>query len=222
MSRNDPPFKILIHSLKQLVFYNYDILDDYFNTSFRLSLEANDKIKVIELDSIEPNHANNWFDIHKSDFLELVNFESKTLIAGILILHSEVENILNFICISAKLEKGKTRTLNEINGEGKIEKCKKYLEEEFNIDFSSFQKSWDKLSAFNRLRNILTHQGGKISIEPNKKFEQYGDVIKLSAIQNIKIDSEGVVYILSKEVVFDFLKLSQQLLYDCCELLDNS
>ena len=80
------------------------------------------------------------------------------------------------------------------------------MEQEFNIDFSSKQERWDKLSAFNRLRNIITHQNGQISLEPTKKFEQYGDVIKLATIQNIKIDSQGFVHILNNEVIFDFLK----------------
>ena len=46
MSRIDPPFKNLIASLRQLVFYNYDVLEDYFKTSFRLANETTSKIEL--------------------------------------------------------------------------------------------------------------------------------------------------------------------------------
>jgi hypothetical protein len=224
MSRLDPPFKNLLASLRQLVFYNYDLLDDYFKTSFRLAKETTTKIelKIQDWDNKNPNHEYSGFDIHEGNFLELINFESKTLQAGILILHSEVENNLKYVCNSVGQEKGKTLKPKDISGQGIIDKCKKYLEQEFNIDFSSKQEPWDKLSAYNRLRNIITHQDGQISLEQTKTFEQNGDVIKLSKIQNIKIDSDGFVHILNNEVIFDFLRISEQLLNDCCELLDNA
>ena len=119
-------------------------------------------------------------------------------------------------------EKGKIIKPKDITGEGIIDKCKKYLEQQFDIDFTKKQEAWGKLSAFNRLRNIITHQDRQISFEPSKKFEQYGDVIKLASIKNIRIDPEGFIHILDKQVIFDFLKISEQLLNDCCELLEDA
>lgn len=223
MSRIDSPYKNLIASLSELIFNNYEFLDDYFKTSFRLVKESALKVqlKMNEWDNENPNHKYSGFDIYESDFLDLTNFESKTLIAGILILHSEVENTLKFICNSVGQEKGKTTKLKDISGSGTIDRCRKYLEQEFTLDFSSKQNEWNKLLAYNRLRNILTHQNGQISFEPQKQFEQYGDVIQLSSIENITIDNNGIIKISNNQIVFDFLKLSKQLLSDCCDRLKN-
>ena len=224
MSRLDSPYENLIASLRQLIFYNYDILDNYFKTSFRFSEETSKKIesKIQEWDNKNPNHEYSGFDIQENDFLELVNFERKTLLAGILILHSEIENNLKYICNSVGQEKGKSVKPKDVKGEGIIDKCRNFLEQEFNLNFSYTQEQWDKLSAFNRLRNIITHQEGQISFEPTKKFEQFGDVLKLALLSDVIIDSNGFIQINGKNIIFEFLKISEQLLNECCDLLTGA
>lgn len=49
-----------------------------------------------------------------------------------------------------------------------------------------------------------------------------GDVVKLKIIQHVKVDLNGIVTIIDKEIVFDYLKITEQFLNDCCDLLYQS
>jgi hypothetical protein len=221
MGRYDPPYKNFICSLSNFVFFNYIALNDYFQTSFQFADETSKRIelKIKEWDTNNPDHQYSGFEINENDLVDLINFESKTLIAGILIIHSEIENNLKDICNSVGQEKNKSISYNDIKCKGNINKCKKYLEQEFHLDFSVTKADWDKLKAYNRLRNIITHQNRQITFDPNIKFEQQSDVKRLSVIKEIDIGKDGFIQINDKAVIFEFLKLSEKLLDVCCDLL---
>lgn len=82
MSRTSSKYELLILSLKDLVCYNYEILNDYFKNSFLLTKEANEKVNsnIIRWDNQSPNHKFTGFDLYESDFLDLLNLEKKHLL----------------------------------------------------------------------------------------------------------------------------------------------
>lgn len=223
MSRSSPekPLKCLISNISTHILINYDGLEDYINTSIKLSEKtSNDIAKKIKIwDKENAGHEYSGHDIYENDFFSLIKFDGLVLTSAIILTHSELEGNLRHICDSIGRLQNKKIRLDDIRGQGHIDQCKNYLEKVFDIDFSQQKNEWEEIFAFNRLRNIIAHQNGVLTIKQDQKVQQTPDFKTLSKINNIVISDFGQVKISSEKTVKQFIKASRTILSNVCEEL---
>jgi len=223
MSRSSPenPFNSLISNIFGVINFNYEGLNDYLKTSLKLSdkTSANIAKKIKKWDKENLNHKYSGHDIYEVEFLSLINFSQLALNSAMILAHSELEGNLKYICNSIGQHQNKKIRLNDIRGQGHIDQCKNYLEKVFDLDFSNQKKEWEEISAYNRLRNIIVHQNGYITLSVNLKLQQNQDFKTLSKIKQLIITDSGQVKINDKNTVNQFIKNSWILLDKiCCQL----
>lgn len=103
-------------------------------------------------------------------------------------------------------EKEQRIKISDISGDG-IFRYKTYLEKVVEIEFTGMEKEWDKITIYNKLRNILVHS-------PTATIEKTPDGLKkiepLKRIKHLVIkENEGVVEFQIKDQKFliNFLKI---------------
>jgi len=203
--------------------FSYEGLTDYIILSQKLSDKTSSNIakKIKKWDKQNPNHEYSGNDVYEGEFFSLLNFSQLALSSGVLLAHSELEGHLRYICNSIGQEKNKKIRLSDINGHGHIHQCKNYLETVFDLDFSTRKNEWKQIFAFNRLRNILVHQNGSITLVPNQNLRQNQDFKILSEI-NIQVTDTGQVKIKDEKAVKEFIEISRILLDEICRQLSQA
>ena len=221
LSAPENSFNSLITIMWEVMNFSYDGLTHYVKLSRKLSEKTSSNIakKIEKWDKKNPKHEYSGHDIYEGEFFSLLNFSQLALTSSIILAHSELEGNLRYICNSIGKEENKKILLNDIHGKGHIDQCKNYLEKVFDVDFSSQEEEWVKIFAFNRLRNILAHQNGIITLTANQKLQQNQDFTTLSKINNIEISDAGQVKIKDEKPINQFIEISWLLLDKICSQL---
>jgi len=215
------PANYLISNLWNIMRVNYDGLNDFVDESLRLanSTSKNIERKIKKWDNKHPKHEYSGHDIYEKDFYSLVHFSNLATTSALILAHSELEISLKDICTSFGEEMKKKIRLKDIKGFGKIDQCKNYLEKVLELNFNLQTKEWEEIFLFNRLRNILVHQNGMISVAENQKIEKADDFVKLSKIANVRIDTSGKLTLVDEKPVKNFIKVSWSVVDNICTQL---
>jgi hypothetical protein len=221
ISNPESQFNYLISDICLRIDFNYDGLSDFINSSLILGITTSEKIskKITKWNKYHPDHKSSGHEIYEGEFIALTNFAHLAITASIILAHSEFENNLKYICKRIGQEQNKKIRLKDINGNGSIDQCKNFLEKVFDLDFSNYKKEWNKIFAFNRLRIILVHQNGEISLIGIKNIQNNLDFKTLSQIKNLTITDLGEVRIKDEAAVKEFIKLSWNMLDSICTQL---
>lgn len=86
----------------------------------------------------------------------------------LLMLVSIFEDYLNQLCNSSYIEQALPRSLKDFRGIG-IERAKKYLKKEADIDVPTDTADWNKVIEARDIRNIIAHNAGHIDEEAHQK-----------------------------------------------------
>ncbi len=104
-------------------------------------------------------------------------------------IYALLEIYLNDVCDLLQQDQKLNVTVKDIAGNG-IFRAKDYLEKVLNVDFPALNKTWQRISNYNRLRNCFVHAGGQITTDTNKqllKFAKDNSHLDVSFIKRIEL-----------------------------------
>jgi len=113
--------------------------------------------------------------IPENDLSELMNIDWIFLNSIFISLFTNFENHISKL---ANIVEDKIKSeikINDIKGNGYIDKYRKYLYLIGKINSAKRNKTWDEIDIFKLTRNKLSHRGGYFNTNPNSKLEdQHG------------------------------------------------
>lgn len=131
------------------------------------------------------------------------------------------ESSFNRICKYAQKEKGIKLSLEDINGHGIIEKCKKYIEKVIETDLNSLNENWIKLKNYNKIRNLIVHNSANFKKDKSKPSEEQDLYPLLNTSPSIAFKNEklGTFYIQDNKFIIEFCDIALKFLSDVITLI---
>ncbi len=128
--------------------------------------------------------------------------------------YSLFESSFSRICTYAQLEKGSQLHLNDLSGQGIINKCRKYIEKVIEIDLSSLNTEWEEIKNYSKVRNLIVHNSSNFKKDKTKALEDqemYSFLATNSSIQ-LKTVGRGDFYINDHQFIIDFCEKGESYL----------
>lgn len=102
------------------------------------------------------------------------------------------------------------------SNESKINCYKRFLTENYNIDFSNIDEDWSQIELFAKLRNVIVHDNSFL------KLNKHELVNFLKKFNSIEINDEtGYLVIRNEESILDFCKRIENCLQKIYESIEN-
>ena len=200
----------------------FDQLREYIELALKYSKQASEEINqgILNWDSKNLDPQFSGHDVYEDDFLSLCNFEDTIVTSTIILINSELETSLKFIC--NEYYKNVNRKINpkNIKGDNNLDNYKLYLEKIMDIDLSEI--NWKLLFSYNLLRNKIVHQNSKIILNEGEKLFSNKEYIKLKIINDVSISNSGAITLRNRNPLDEFIKLCLELLITIFEKQKNN
>ncbi len=186
-------------------------LEDYID---EISIDLTDKQKKLEDDISKANiniEDNSEFD-YQSFFDEDINrylivFPVYTYNPLMLTIFGLFENWLKKLCDIDNRKGLNLIKVADLNGEGYIEKSRKYLKLVAEIDLGDEDNIWKEITKYRKIRNLISHNNSNIIKDSSKKIIQQEMFLIISKDDGIEFDlATGDFYIKDKEFLKLFIK----------------
>lgn len=212
--------KLEIEYTKECVDLMEELIEKYRNQVF-IDLEE-------EAKSVSEEIAEQLYDYNHDVVWNLKDSFPQRLRRTIFVSsHSILEVGLNNLCE----DMGKDKKIKSENSWGRnIEKARKYLKEDLEIDFPDDSEEWKFLKQCNKVRNILVHNLGKVNSNkkrhewPKKFILKHPRLISLIDWNNIKlqdIDNSSIYNDTNlKPTIYD-IKLEKEFMPYYLKVLDD-
>lgn len=138
--------------------------------------------------------------------------------------YSLFESLFSMICNLTRSKLDLKLSMKDLNGNGIIDKCKKYLEYVANIDLSSLDNEWNNIKSYSRIRNLIVHNSSNFKKnrgQPLEKQEMYNYILSHPLLQ-IKTINRGVFYIKESEYILKFCEEAEAFIQTVCEKISES
>ncbi len=125
------------------------------------------------------------------------------------------------ICQYAKKEKGSILSVSDLNGNGVVHKCKKYIEKALRIDLSSLNSSWQTITNYNKIRNVIVHNASNFKKKDNIPIEDQELFLLINGNPYLKQKYEhlGYFYIKDSQYIIDFCSDAEKYLLKTIDLI---
>lgn len=182
-----------LYDISDLIIFNYESLQTFFNKGYSLSNEQFDEL-MAKKDTIPKEKL-------EFDFFESISFDRLFIISSVIIIHSNFEVLLKKICEKCFESKGKYFSSPHNNI---IETCKTKLDQELNLIDSEAELRWSKISAYTKVRNSIVHN--------NCQIKNQCDFDIISALEYLTVDENKIISKIEPEYIKNKLN-------DWCEIL---
>ncbi len=178
---------------------------EYVKVNYSRIIFNEDYIKEISKNRTDITNRSEFgieYDLSKNpcqtEAIYLPFFKSSTFVYIYAFFEASMEDLCHYLYEKNNYPK----RLSEIKGIG-IERSKNYLKKYSGVHFNLFNKEWQTLKEFNKVRNCIIHAGGNVnkSREKDKLEEVFKKPLAKSVIQpdtfippNIKMEDDGTIY----------------------------
>ncbi|MBD1222762.1 hypothetical protein [Virgibacillus halodenitrificans] len=203
----------LYHELEYFSTYSERIEEFLSQQSTNLEQEFKNQIEALQVESDE--EAQTLYEMHYEEEFHSFNNHFPTILRTSLFttMYSYLEKQLNQLC--KMFEKENKVKLSDLKHSG-IGRAKNYLSKVCNIDFPSRTDAWNQITNYQKIRNIITHQGNEISIKKSEKT----NISLFNSVVGIRLVDRVMHY----EVKFDeeFCEGFSKILYSFFASLEES
>lgn len=207
----------------------------YFDEMLEKMLEQNKEQNRPNYDYIVNKHgeekANEWLKNEGYGqinlILDIVNSQVDTVSLGILFrTHSFLENLLKQTCNLIKRKFDLEKSYTDITNKklSTFEKCVKYLIEDTHLDNTLDKKYFNKLKAWNTVRNSLIHANGEVTNENKrllKAIREIGLRTKVKRSGSITIKNGDLNTATQVLIETTFIQLDFAIIAEYIEILDK-
>jgi hypothetical protein len=141
-----------------------------------------------------------------SEFTKILNSSMFTS------LYSFMEHSLNDISTSEGIIRKKTLMPKDLEGRDYIQKSRKYIEKVLEIELSDLDTYWQKITDYQKIRNLIIHNGSNFWRDKNKSIVEQQSYKMITTFNGIQTDNHGNFYIYDTVILLDFCNLIEEFL----------
>lgn len=212
--KEDYPIKISLDDLR----YNFQHEISYFKEYLTFNIEKLNVRKdhldqLLKQDILEAPDSEDFFK--SVYYLDYIKIPSHFYNSSIVSLYTFFETNLNTICEKIQIEVDIVVGLNDLAGSNIIQKARRFLSKFVNIEFDQIDKEWIRITDFQKLRNLIVHENSHIRNDSKE------DQKLLSQFNGIKLEKDNSFFIISADLLFDFLSKIEIFLINIYTQIEN-
>jgi len=216
---------------KAIVMYKHRInrqfaeIKDYINETEKLIQNEQNKVgKFIdnELKGLEyEDEARDVIEFYIEDFDKYEKTYKELLMNSTFVTSfSLFEHSFLRLCKYAQKEKESILSVSDINGKGVV-KCKTYIEKGLGIDLSALNSSWQVITDYNKIRNVIVHNASNFKKKKSQAIEKQElfSLINRNPYLVQKYENMGYFYIQDSQYIIKFCIDAEKYLLDTISLI---
>lgn len=125
------------------------------------------------------------------------------------------------ICQYAQKEKESILSVSDLSGNGIASKCKKYIEKGLGVNLSSLNTTWQEITNYNKIRNVIVHNASNFKKEKNQPIEKQElfPLINGNPYIKQKYEHMGYFYIQDSKYITGFCNDAENYLLNVIDLI---
>lgn len=211
---DDRDFKIDLKDFRKRFSHELKYLNEYFELNNNMLIERKEKLDAdLKVDiQKHPEHEESFRGFYEIDYIKIPCYFYNSAIVS---LYSLLETNINSLCGIIQEETNFAIELSDLSGFNIIDKAKRFLSKVANINFEKINKKWNRITDFQKLRNLIVHNNAQMK-NPEKDcnlIRKFGGV-NISGIGND-------FYITDISLVYEFLELIEKFIVSILEQIED-